>query len=44
MNDYLLQQPGPQIFVGVYIIFKTVYPQYASKVNPLTVQDIMPGA
>lgn len=44
MNDYLIQQPGPQIFVGVYIIFKTVYPQYASKVNPLTVQDIMPGA
>ncbi len=43
LNDYLIQQPGPQMFVGIEIIFKTVYPQYASKVPQLTLQDIFPG-
>lgn len=43
LKDYLLQQPGPQIFVGLYLIFRNAYPQYSSQVTPLTLQDLFPS-
>ncbi|MEM1609988.1 MAG: helical backbone metal receptor, partial [Thermoplasmata archaeon] len=43
LNDYLIQEPGPQIFIGIEIIFQTIYPQYSSNIPKLTMQDIFPG-
>ena len=43
LNDYLIQEPGPQIFIGIEMIFQTIYPQYSSNIPKLTMQDIFPG-
>ena len=43
LNDYLIQEPGPQIFIGIEMIFQTIYPQYSSNIPKLTMQDIFQG-
>ncbi|MVT13100.1 MAG: ABC transporter substrate-binding protein [Euryarchaeota archaeon] len=43
LNDYLLQQPGPQIFIGVELLFETLYPNLKNEIPQLTLQEIFPG-
>ncbi|MGC8663272.1 MAG: ABC transporter substrate-binding protein [Thermoplasmata archaeon] len=43
LPDYYLQEPGPQMFIGVGILFKTLYPDSASGMPKLTLQEIFPG-
>jgi len=43
LPDIYLQQPGPQMFVGLVLLFQKLYPQYASSITPLTLNEIFPG-
>ncbi len=44
LPDIYLQQPRPQMFVGLVLLFQKLYPQYASSITPLTLNEIFPGA
>jgi len=41
--DYYLQEPGPQMFIGVEILFETLYPNLATGIPQLTLQEMFPG-
>ncbi|MGC8585253.1 MAG: ABC transporter substrate-binding protein [Thermoplasmata archaeon] len=40
LPDYYIEEPGPQIFIGIYMVFQTLYPNLAGKVTPLNMNQI----
>ncbi|MGC9166203.1 MAG: ABC transporter substrate-binding protein [Thermoplasmata archaeon] len=40
LPDYYIEEPGPQLFIGIYEIFVTLYPNLANEVSPLTINEI----
>ncbi|MGC9175543.1 MAG: ABC transporter substrate-binding protein [Thermoplasmata archaeon] len=43
LDDYYIEEPGPQMFVGVEILFQTMYPNLANEIPKITLQELFPG-
>lgn len=43
LPDYYIQEPGPQMFIGVELLFETLYPNLTTGIPQLTLQEMFPG-